>query len=429
VLHRRIVIAVAVVAAGALAAAPVAGAVDYPPPVNPKGAKGKPKGPFRTLHVCKKKKSKRCFPRIQDAVNEARAGDTIRVADGTYREGVIIRGNGKRYIKLIGNPRHPEKVTLQAKGQKKANGVLINGADHVTVNGFTARNYKANGFFITNSNGYTFTNLRAFLVGVYGVYAFNTTGGVMSNSVAAWNNDSGFYIGQTPPQAKPKRSIVRNVEAYGNVLGFSGTNMRYVTITKSKWYNNGLGIVPNALDSEKYPPAEDNVITDNDIFWNNFDFHKGAPFTIRKDGTAALAPVGTGLLLLGGRGTRVEHNRIFGNYLAGVVAVESILVEKTPEARILRNNVIQNNQWGLNGTDPNGHDVVYDGSGTNNCFSGMTSTFPADGSTFAGCGGTNAFSDAARATMLTWTGKGALTGWVKRPHPAMSGYTPLEVFK
>ena len=53
--------------------------------------------------------------------------------------------------------------------------------------------------------------------------------------------------------------------------------MRYVTITKSRFYNNALGIAPNALDGEKYPPAEDNVIIDNDIFWNNFNFHEGKP--------------------------------------------------------------------------------------------------------------------------------------------------------
>ena len=69
-----------------------------------------------------------------------------------------------------------------------------------------------------------------------------------------------------------------------------------------------------------------------------------------------------------------------------MTAVESILVEKTPEARELERNVIQNNQFGLNGTDVNGVDVAYDGNGTGNCFSmaGVTSMFPADGSTFAG---------------------------------------------
>jgi len=41
---------------------------------------------------------------------------------------------------------------------------------------------------------------------------------------------------------------VRNVESWGNPIGWSGTNMRYVTITGSRFYNNGAGIGPNALD-------------------------------------------------------------------------------------------------------------------------------------------------------------------------------------
>ena len=153
----------------------------------------------------------------------------------------------------------------------------------------------------------------------------------MLNSEAYYANDGAFYIGQTPPQAKPVRRSSRNVEGWGSPLGFSATNMRYVTITKSRFYNNAAGIVPNALDSEKFPPPEDNVIVDNDIFWNNFNFHQGKPpFTVREDGTAALVPVGTGILLLGGRGNRIENNRIHGNFLAGVAAIEGILLAEEP---------------------------------------------------------------------------------------------------
>ena len=112
----------------------------------------------------------------------------------------------------------------------------------------------------------------------------------MENSQASYNSDSGFYIGQTPKQTTPVRSIVRNVKSFGNVLGFSGTNMRYVTITKSQWFNNGTGIVPNALDTEKYAPPEDNVITDNDIFWNNFNYYAGAPFKLKKQATVDAVP-------------------------------------------------------------------------------------------------------------------------------------------
>ena len=221
---------------------------------------------------------------------------------------------------------------------KKQNGFFVNGADQVTINGFKARDYKANGFFVVNVVGYKLTNLAADHTGVYGVYAFNSKGGEMSHSKARYHCDAGFYIGQTPQQSNPIRSVVRDVESWGNPIGFSATNMRYVTITKSKFFNNGIGVVPNALESEKFPPAEQNVITDNDIFWNNFNFHAGAPFKPKKSGVVPLVPIGTGVLLLGGRGNLIEGNRIFGNYLVGAAAVEGILLDKTLEARALAAN-------------------------------------------------------------------------------------------
>jgi len=421
---------IAIAIAAALLVTPAAAtAQTYPEPKQPGPVAAKPAGPFKTHTVCKGK-GKCDFTTIQKAVDKAKAGDTIRVRNGTYREAVRVDGTKKRYLKLIGNPSNPAKVLLKAKGNMQ-NGILVNEADEVTVDGFMARGYKANGFFFTNVNGYTMDHLVARQTGVYGIYAFNSIGGTISNSEAYYVNDGAFYIGQTPPQSNPKQTIVSNIEGWGSPLGFSATNMRYVTITKSRFYNNAIGIAPNALDSEKYPPAEGNVIIDNDIFWNNFNFRAGhPPFPERTTGVPALAPSGTGIILLGGRGNRVENNRIFGNYLVGVVAIEDILLEKTPSARVLANNVIKGNQFGLNGTDTNGFDLAYDGNGTNNCFdlAGVTSTFPADASTFAGCGGGNVFSKPVQDEMLTWIANNALSHWKKHAHPPKTGYTPLEVF-
>ena len=430
--HRRsLAIAAATSVAAALALAPVAGAVDYPPPSYPKGGTAKPKGPFKTLKVGKHCKS--CFPTIQAAVNKAKPGDTVKVANGTYKEGVKLSGASKRYIKLIGNAKDPSKVVLEGKGLKLANGLQINGSVNVTVNGFTAQHYNANGFFAVNTKDYTFTNLKAFRVGVYGIYAFNSVGGTITDSEAAWNNDSGFYIGQTPPQAKPKRSIVRNITSYGNVLGWSGTNMRYVTITKSKFYNNGTGVVPNTLTSEKYPPEEDNVITDNDIFWNNFNYYAGSPFKVgqaAKDSTAY--PVGVGVLLFGGRRNRIENNRIYGNWLTGAGMIQQFLITgKAPEAADLVGNSIANNQFGLNGTDLNGRDITYDGNGSNNCIAGNTGvavTVPADQSTFAACPftGANAFSGSVQSELINWAVDGTHEAFlVKHDHVAQAGLQPL----
>ena len=39
------------------------------------------------------------------------------------------------------------------------------------------------------------------------------------------------------------------------MLGYSGTNSAYMVIKNSNFYNNGIGLVPNTLDSEPFEPT------------------------------------------------------------------------------------------------------------------------------------------------------------------------------
>ncbi len=435
--------AITALSLGGVASAARVSAPSYPPPKNPVTPSTKPKGPFRTLTVCKQSGCK--YKTIQKAVNAAKAGWTIRVRRGTYHERVLIKGSRKRYLKVIGDRKHPTRVKLSGKRAKPTslpnNGITVNGADQVTIDGLSAFDYDGYGFFIVNNNGYRLTNLVAKRTGVYGLYAFNSVGGSMTNSVAAWNNDSGFYVGQTPPQAKPKRTLIKNVVAYGNVLGYSGTNSRYVTITKSRWYNNGLGIVPNALDSEKYAPPEDNVISDNDIFFNNFNYYAGAPFKVRPSATGTPYPIGTGILLFGGRRAIVEGNRIYGNELLGIGAIKQILLKQV-DAQDLIGNQIRENSFGNDGRNLNGRDLFYDGSGHDNCVTttGTQGNVPQSGDTFVACPanggytGPNTFDQAAQTVALGWAlnvvepEKNPLqveAAWIRHPQPAVGGITPL----
>jgi hypothetical protein len=414
-----------------LALAAPAMAAKYPPAKDPPGVQKAPKGPHHTLQVGKHAK----YKTIIAAVKAAKAGDTIRVAHGTYKGQVKIAGAAKRYLQIIGDVKHPDKVVVELKGQHGAaaqNGFYILGADQVRVAGFQSQHYKANGFFALNVHGYKFDHDIAKWGGTYGLYAFNSYGGVMTNDVGAWNNDAGFYIGQTPAQTKPTRSIASHLKAYGNVIGWSGTNMRYVTITKSQFWNNGTGIVPNAEDTEKLPPAEDNVISGNDVFWNNFNYYLGAPFKREKTEVGGIPyPVGVGILLYGGHNNTVENNNVYGNWLTGIGGIQAITL-KEANLQTLTGNKVLNNKLGLGGQDMNGYDLYYDGDGSDNCFSGntgVTTMLPANGSTFAACpfSGPNAFDSASQQTAFGWAvNSDHEAAWQRHPHVAKAGYLPLE---
>jgi parallel beta helix pectate lyase-like protein len=423
--------AAAAVVIGSLALAAPAMATKYPPAKDPPGVQKAPKGPHHTLKVGKHAR----FKTIQAAVKAAKAGDTIRVSHGTYKGQVKISGAAKRYLQIIGDVKHPNRVIVELKGQhgaKAQNGFFILGADQVRVAGIQAQHYKANGFFALNVKGYKFDHDIAKWGGTYGIYAFNSYGGVISDSVGAWNNDSGFYIGQTPPQTHPTRSIATRLKAYGNVIGWSGTNMRYVTITKSQFWNNGTGIVPNTEDTEKFPPPSDNVIANNQVFWNNFNYYLGAPFKREKTQVGGLSyPVGVGILLYGGHNNTVENNNVYGNWLSGIAGIQAVTLKNAALQTLVGNKVI-NNQLGLGGQDLNGYDLYYEGDGSDNCFSGNTpsaSMLPANGSTFAACpfSGPNAFDSAAQQQAIGWAvNPDHEAAWQRHPHVTKKGYLPLE---
>ena len=74
-------------------------------------------------------------------------------------------------------------------------------------------------------------------------------------------------------------------------------------------------------------------------------------------------PVGTGVLLFGGRTTASRATAIYGNYLAGFAMVEGILLDKT-EARDLIATRSAATRSALAATDLNGRDLAFDGNGT-----------------------------------------------------------------
>ena len=241
------------------------------------------------------------FSTIQEAVDAARAGDLVLIAEGTYREAVqvttddiVIRGVDRNAVVLDG-------------GFELDNGFRVVAANGVAIENLTAMNFTKNGFFWTGSTGYRGSYLTAWRNGDYGIYAFDSVGGVLEHSYAAGSPDAGFYIGQ----CFPCDAVIRNVVSEHNGLGYSGTNSGgNLLIVDSIFRFNRAGIVPNSGSYELCYPQRATTIVGNLVHSNN------QPDTPAID--VAILAMGNGILSAGGVANVIERNRVFDHDKTGI---------------------------------------------------------------------------------------------------------------
>ena len=338
------------------------------------------------------------YPTIQGAVDAAVEGDLILIAPGTYTEAVqvttnniIIRGLDRNTVILDGN-------------FELDNGIRVVGANGVALENMTAMNYTKNGFFWTGVTGYRGDYLTAWRNGDYGVYVFDSVGGVIDNSYGGGSPDAGVYIGE----CFPCDSLIRNFVAEHNGLGYSGTNAGgNLVITGSIFRNNRAGIVPNSGSYELCYPQRKTTIIGNWVYSNN-----------QADSPAidvAILAMGNGILSAGGVQNIIERNRVWDHNKTGIGLVPFLeddpndeMPEKSawdmtcaeskkltpvqPGGGILwdsqdntvRNNVLEDNRRA---------DIAVGSAGTDlwtlgNCFEGntFTTSAPLDLETLAPCG-------------------------------------------
>jgi hypothetical protein len=350
---------------------------------------------------------------------------TVRVQPGVYVEGVILHGKDNRFnfnnLTIMGvkankqpNP-NAKAVILEGEDAK----TLVQGTpgwmpgDPATIpannaiegrslvglvmKNMWARHYQNNTFFVWASNveadnercaDFVMDNLVSSDTRAYGLFSRNCYGGKFLNSDGWGHGDSTLYIGETPCdefdwsnrsnnappcQADPNWTLVKNVKSHQNSLGYSGTNSKYVRITDSAFYNNGIGLVPNTLDSEKFEPSGWSIIENSDIFWNNYNYYSTGSTVNTVIGNGN--PIGIGIELYGSDSIIVRNNNIFGNEQWGAAThsgPELFGVNDGDDAKNLNNQFI-GNKMGRNGLDPNGnYDFFSDFSGGGNCWSDNT---------------------------------------------------------
>lgn len=338
------------------------------------------------------------FATIQEAVDAAQSGDLVLIAEGTYSEAVQVTTDD---IVIRGVDRN--KVVLDG-GFELDNGFRVVAANGVAIENMTAMNFTKNGFFWTGSTGYRGSYLTAWRNGDYGIYAFDSVGGVLEYSYAAGSPDAGFYIGQ----CYPCDAVIRNVVSEHNGLGYSGTNSGgNLLIVDSIFRFNRAGIVPNSGSYELCYPQRDTTIVGNLVYSNN------QPDTPAID--VAILAMGNGILSAGGVANVIERNRVYDHDKTGIGLVpfleedandslpprdewgltcaesKALDVEIPSEAllwdsfdNVVRDNVLENNRRA---------DIAVGSAGTDlwtlgNCFSGNqhTTSAPVSLESLASCG-------------------------------------------
>jgi hypothetical protein len=241
------------------------------------------------------------YETIQGAVDEAEPGDLILVGPGTYEEAVTVETDE---VTIRGLDRN--EVILDG-GFELDNGIRVVGADGVAIENMTARNYTNNGFFWTGVEGYRGSYLTTYRIGDYGLYAFDSTKGLLEHSYASGSPDAGFYIGQ----CFPCDAVIDDVVSEFNGLGYSGTNSGGdLLIVNSTFRNNRAGIVPNSGTYELCYPERDTTIVGNTVYSNN------NPDTPAID--VALLAMGNGILPAGGVGNTIERNLVYDHDRTGI---------------------------------------------------------------------------------------------------------------
>ena len=286
---------------------------------------------------------------ITEAVDLVAEGGLVLVDPGIYTETVIInkadvtlRGLDRNTVVIDGEGLRPEGVVVVADGVRVENltvrshtfnGVLVTGMH----DGDTAQAHGLDGYETLDPEkfppieGFSISHVTSYNNGLYGIYAFDSRHGSITDSYASGSADSGFYVGQ----CEDCDIVVRGNTAENNAVGFENANASdSVYIVGNRWANNRVGMTLLSNYQEAFVPQRANSVVGNLIADN-----VSSTSPSQADGA-----FGVGLGISGGQSNQLERNTIAGNTHAGVLVSGS---EDLPA----QNNIFSGTVFADNGVD------------------------------------------------------------------------------
>src|ERR687888_683430 len=166
-------------------------------------------------------------PTIQAAVVGAAPGDTILVDRGTYPGGVLVPED-KPNLTIRGVDRN---AVVFDGGDVRDDAIDVR-ADSVTLQNLSAHDFRKNAFYWDGVTGFTGSYLTVWNVLGYGIYAEDSTDGLIEHDYVSGAADAAYYIGE----CNPCRATIRHVVARLSAGCYSGTNASgALAIPASPW--------------------------------------------------------------------------------------------------------------------------------------------------------------------------------------------------
>jgi hypothetical protein len=298
--------------------------------------------------------------------------------------------DSKCNIQLEGMGRVPTDVKL-ISDRIKEDVIRADRADGFYLRNMSIQEGAFNGVDVVETNGFHLQDLVSHGNQHYGILSFTSDNGLYEDIEAYANGDSVIYPGSGPERHCKSYGIeIRRVNSYRNVLGYSGTAGNGTWTHDSKFHDNSAGISDDSFASghpgmpQDCSKWEGNEVNSNNVNYFTEDNQRYCIATPFKDRPLDRVcpqfqvPVGAGFILYGVNDNIIRDNVIWDNWRSGIRLFwvpGTIRGDNSPEAQTDTSNGNQfiANRMGVrpDGTrDVNGVDVVWDGEGSGNCWSG-----------------------------------------------------------
>jgi len=306
------------------------------------------------------------YTTIQEAIDNATEGDTIRVWEGIYYENVLVNET----MSLVGNG--SEETTIDGGGNDD---VVKISADWVNISGFMVTGSgDDSGIMVESDNNNIFeNNCSNNYFGIHlsyssnciitnntcendstGITLFRSSFCVMTNNTCSSNNHYGISL-----QSSSYCTIENNTcSSNGNGILFRSSD--HNTITNNSANSNSCGIF--FLDGNIY-----NTISNNTFDWNNLGIFCFFSSENNFFNNSFSNNVNVGINITGSRNINLINNTCMTNGEDGIVLSSSPAV-------VIENNIVSNNRNGIRLEDCGGGIIAHNNLIFSNVIYGINAT-------------------------------------------------------